>query len=103
TPALWILAPCRVRLSNRRWNACAQSLRQRSSERKKAASDAPLQRLFIFHFLSFIFHLSFSICHLSFSAGLIGNDNCEMENDKWKLCFRLSVGRRRRRSLGWCS
>src|SRR2546427_7355385 len=35
-------------------------------------------------FLSFIFHLPFVI---GFSAGLIGNDNCEMENDKWKLCF----------------
>jgi hypothetical protein len=35
-------------------------------------------------FLSFIFHLPFAI---GFSAGLIGNDHCEMENDKWKLCL----------------
>jgi hypothetical protein len=31
-----------------------------------------------------IFHLPFVI---GFSAGLIGNDNCEMENDNWKPCF----------------
>ena len=46
---------------------------------------------FIFHFPFDIFHLPlFCQLSLAWAQDLSGNDNCEMENDKWKLTVPMS-------------